>query len=296
MIPLLNSPEFVEWHVRCYQKHMLERFELYIFNDGFTFDDQKRLSGMNVRQEIATSCITAQQKYPTVKLNCINIPPNIHAANSLDAKRCFETTQYIYDNYIQNSSNSTLTLFHDSDIFLFKATSIWKQILNSKIAFIPQERGDNVLYMWNGFIVFNHELLKNEEKLSFEGGVVEGQSTDVGGKTHYWLLRLKQKCIQQERSAVAQTFIVCAHTYLSQYIPQISIYSKEFLNAIPNTFLDKKQHEFLVEDMTLLGRPWGQFLGQNFEWVHLRGAGNWQGFDQEIINQRKKNAFNLLLN
>lgn len=291
MVPLLNSPEFIEWHILCYQKYLLEPFELTIFNDAFTHDDKIRLSGSDIRQKITESCMLAKKKYPLVKLNCVDIPPSIHAAGSVDTNRCFETTQFVYDNYIQNSS--ILTMFHDSDIFLSKRASAWNQILMSKIAFIIQERGENVRYIWNGFILFNTKMLKNEEKLNFQYGLVEGQSTDVGGQTHYWLLQLKRNCNEQQKK-LAQPSMACTSTYLSQYIPEISIYNKDYLISIPNTFLREEQRQFLINDLKIVGRSWAQFVGRNFEWLHLRGAGNWQGFNHELILERKSNAYSFL--
>jgi hypothetical protein len=73
----------------------------------------------------------------------------------------------------------------DSDMFFVGNFSIHSTMKNCDIVFTPQYRGKNgeVYYATNGFVIVDTKIVEEFKKHDWRYGLVNGYSTDVGGKS-----------------------------------------------------------------------------------------------------------------
>ena len=82
----------------------------------------------------------------------------------------------------------TIHVIFDSDMVFIKDFSFNEYLGDNDICAVHQRRGD-IEYLWNGFVIMRGGNLPDKNNFDYRLGTVEGERTDTGGKTYYWLKR-----------------------------------------------------------------------------------------------------------
>ncbi len=176
-----NRPDFIRLHYKTFQKFLKDDYEYVVFNDGPTEKLSKQIQ--EVCQELAIRCFTIPQeihqlpylaRQPWEDWNC----PSVRTANAIQYS--FSTLGFDY---------SGIVAVIDSDMFLIKEFSIEDYMKDYDLSAVAQWRGSMgaIKYIWNGIMFFNMETLPNKQTLNFNCGSINGNHTDTGGFTYYYL-------------------------------------------------------------------------------------------------------------
>lgn len=82
----------------------------------------------------------------------------------------------------------TIHVVFDSDMFFINDFSFNEYLNDDDICAIHQRRG-KIDYLWNGIVIMKGGNLPDKNHFDFRLGTIEGERTDTGGKTYYWLKR-----------------------------------------------------------------------------------------------------------
>ncbi|MFA7658016.1 MAG: hypothetical protein WCY19_01125 [Candidatus Gastranaerophilaceae bacterium] len=82
----------------------------------------------------------------------------------------------------------TIHVILDSDMFFISDFNFNEYLRDNDICAIHQRRGD-IEYLWNGFVIIRGGELPDKNHFDYRLGTVEGERTDTGGNTYYWLKR-----------------------------------------------------------------------------------------------------------
>ena len=242
-----GQPEFIEYQYSFFKKNMLDEYELIVFDDA---------SDVLVSEKIEKQC----EKYD---IRHIRIPRDIFEKHVVgdSSIECAVAIQYIYDNYVLTSDD--ICLLTDNDIFLISPFSIEKYLGQSPFSYFPQYRGDSysndlVDYMLPNFLILNPSKMLEKEGLDFNLGIVEGNRTDSGGFTHF---------------------------YLQKYRALGKIMSIHYLHDSSSPLKEK----FIGEcSMLFTMKEWGShyFIGKEI-FLHLRMGSNWSkhSYYNHMINE-----------
>jgi len=88
-----------------------------------------------------------------------------------------------------------LLVLIDSDMFFVRSLSINKLMKHYDVAFVPNYRGNDfrAFYPWTGLMFFNMNSLPNPGELNWDTGKIHGHKVDVGGKSHNYLEKFKNR-------------------------------------------------------------------------------------------------------
>ncbi len=176
-----NRPDFIELQSKSLLKFLKDDFEYVVFNDGPT-------------QKLAELIEETCQK---LAIHCIRIPQEIHQQPYLlraawedincPSVRTANAIQYSFDTLAFEHEGIVAVL--DSDMFLIRDFSIVNYLGDYDLSGVAQWRGANgsIQYLWNGILFFNMDTLPNKKSLNFNCGSIDGNHTDTGGYTHYYL-------------------------------------------------------------------------------------------------------------
>lgn len=131
---------------------------------------------------------------------------------------------------------------------------------DNDICAIHQKRG-NVDYLWNGFVIMKGADLPDKNHFDYRLGTVEGERTDTGGRTYYWLKRNPNAKVKYIK-----------HTGL----------------------LDVSKSEMLPEKVRAEYKPEYAFQFIENAIIHYRAGSNWEKRPQEFVDGKKAYFNNLL--
>ena len=164
-----NQPAFAQLQAQTFEKFLDCEYEFHLVDDSFEH--------MNLSQEYINIC----------ERNSIHYHRKDHRITPHHPMMgCAYAVQWTYDNLIKKCEDD-IVLFLDSDMFLLRNFDPVSYMEDKTITACMQDRGD-VWYMWNGIIIFNMpKVLSLKGDLDFNCGNVEGEFTDVGGHTYYFI-------------------------------------------------------------------------------------------------------------
>ena len=166
---VVNRPDFILLQNQLFKKFLKNDYTFHVVDDSVD-------SSITEQFEIACSLNELQyyRKPPTDK------PMN-------PAQACAHTVQWTYENLSRKNHSNDIVFFLDSDMFLIDEFDIEEYMSDAIIGGLPQQRG-HVTYMWNGIMFFNMPKIEDKD-IDFGDGIVEGEMTDVGGRTYWYFLR-----------------------------------------------------------------------------------------------------------
>lgn len=178
---VVNRPDFVNLQDKLFKKFLKNEYQFHIIDDSV---DE------NIEKEFLSVCEYNHIKYYKKPKRNFQVNPG---------RACADAVQWTYDNIIKKDYSDSLVFFCDSDLFLIDEFDIEDYLSDCEIAGLPQYRG-HVTYMWNGIMFFNMpKIMEIDPDIDFSDGQVDGQLTDVGGKTYFYF---KKNNIQMKETDV----------------------------------------------------------------------------------------------
>lgn len=265
-----NRPDFIEMQFNTLKKFLKDDYEYVVFNDGPT-------------NKLSTLINEACQK---LSIRCFKVPQEIHQQPYLlrapwedrncPSVRTANAIQYSFDSFAFNHDGIVAVI--DSDMFLIRDFSITDYLKDNDISAVAQWRGSNgiITYLWNGIMFFNMNTLPNKESLNFNCGSIEGNHTDTGGYTYYYLKENPEAKILYMRDQLDMTdgdFIVNSYELEGrEYLSEEEVYNLVKGNA-PLLKLIQAQPDDI------------QFF-LNFAILHYRRAGNYNAKSNEYHKKK----------
>ena len=252
-----GQPEFIKYQHAFFKKNLLDDYELIVFDDS---------NDALVSKEIKNECDKHNIKYIRVPRSVFEYPKlpiiSSYVEPASPSFECSISIQYIYDNYVSDSQN--ICLIMDNDIFLIAPFSVEKHLGQSSFSYIHQSRGtfqsNKIIdYMLPNFLILNPSKMPEKDTLNFNLGTIEGNNTDSGGFTYFYLKKYRD--LGQKIFAV--------HSFYDDTSPL----KQKFINVCPILF-------------TMIS--WGTHYFINDEtFLHLRMGSNWSRhhFYQDILNE-----------
>jgi hypothetical protein len=256
-----NRPDFIEIQKKTFDRFLTEEYEFVVFNDAKDIDLEKAII----------------QTCNRLNIKCIRIPQKIHDLPYLQrwpgedfnhpGVRPANAIQYSLNEYGFNHNDYLLII--DSDCFLVKALDVRKYMQNCHLAGVPQSRGSNIEYLWNGLVFMDCASMPNKKTINFNSGKVHDVSVDIGGHIHYY--------IQQNPNAKVKR-IDCIHSsnFLCQECNNFQKNSCKHNRAILEiSNFDPKTINFIQSGISNF-----EFLLEH-AFLHYRGGGNWDNQSDE---------------
>ena len=166
---VVNRPDFVSLQQELFNKFLKNEYKFHVVDDSVD---------ARISSEFYWFCKSNGVEY-------YRKPPADKPMNP--AQACAHTVQWTYDNLIRKNHSNDIVFFLDSDMFLIDEFDIEEYMSDAIIGGLPQQRG-HVTYMWNGIMFFNMPKIEDKD-IDFGDGIVEGEMTDVGGRTYWYFLR-----------------------------------------------------------------------------------------------------------
>ncbi len=178
-----GQPEFVKYQHLLFKKNLLDDYNLVIVEDS---------NNPQISEEIKNECEKYGIEYLHIPRSVFEKPKlpilDAYVGFSSPSFECAVATQYIYDNYIVDSSDICFIL--DNDIFLLSPFSIHQYLEEKSFAYVKDIRGSDsnlIFYMLPNFAIFNPAQMTNKDQLNFNLGMIGQHRTDSGGYTYYYL-------------------------------------------------------------------------------------------------------------
>ncbi len=254
-----NRPDFIKVQHETFKKFMLDEYEFVVFNDGPT----QKLAGQieGVCRELAIRCVRVPQeihqmpylsRQPWEDGNC----PSVRTSNAI---------QYSFDTCAFDHEGIVAVI--DSDMFLIRPFSIAAYLGDYDLSAVAQWRGSMgcIPYIWNGVMFFNMKTLPNKRSLNFNCGSIDGNHTDTGGFTYYYIkenpeakiLYMKGQLDMTDGDYITDSYDLENRGYLSK---------EEVLKTIPSNDAFLRLVQAGPDDIQF-------FL--HFAFLHYRRAGNY---------------------
>jgi hypothetical protein len=164
-----NQPAFAELQAQTFEKFLDCDYEFHLIDDSI---DHQNLSDEYIKICKENSIIYHRK------------PERLIPHNPMMG--CAFAVQWTYQNLIKQY-NEDIILFVDSDMFLFQKFNPIEYMQDKIITGCIQIRG-KIEYIWNGIFILNMPKIASlNGDLNFNCGFVEGELTDVGGHTYYFL-------------------------------------------------------------------------------------------------------------
>ena len=186
-----KRPDFIELQLNSFHKHLKEEFQFVVFNNAGFDDDKQHYNQINEackRWNLAVIDIRKDQEMVdsyrlTDKSSCgiFNAQGTYSNPNVADAY----PVQWSWKNYISNETGAVCMLH--SDMFLTEPVILSDYLKNYEMCYVMQSRGNDIDYMWEGFVLLNMEKLPAPKTLNWFCGRIGAVGVDVGGMTHFYL-------------------------------------------------------------------------------------------------------------
>lgn len=166
-----NRPEYIQLQSHTLRSHMKIEYTFTIVDNSIDYTTKSKI--MEETQRLGLGYI-----------NCNN---NIRYMSS-------ESHQNSFKYILSDVSEGDVFMIIDHDIFLIGDLTE-DYYTTHDMVFLEQWRG-KVSYPWPGMIIFNG--LTDKDMISFNSGVVEGESCDTGGSMYEYIKSRTQKHVREK--------------------------------------------------------------------------------------------------
>lgn len=179
-----KRPDFIKIQYESIQKHVKCPYEFVVFNNSIDSESNKQ-EIHNICNEIGVKCVNIEllEEFRVIQGET-NFGPNGYPNAN------FGTSYpliWIFNKYLTDEEKVCII---DSDMFLLGDLDIDDILKDKDIAYIPQYRDNgNVKYIWNAFVCLNMKRNPELRKLDWHPGRINNVGLDVGGQTHYSLIK-----------------------------------------------------------------------------------------------------------
>jgi hypothetical protein len=179
---VVNRPDFVEIQNNLFKKFLKNDYQFHIVDDSVDSDISEKFKNICEQNNLVYYKKPERQDSMT------------------PGQACADAIQWTFDTIIKEEYSDQIVLFCDSDMFLIDEFDIEEYMEDVVIAGLPQYRG-HVTYMWNGIMFFDmSKVMSIDSNIDFSDGRIDGELTDVGGKTYHYFkknnIKMKETDVQ----------------------------------------------------------------------------------------------------
>lgn len=174
----------------------------------------------------------------------------------------------------------TIHVVLDSDMFFIKDFNFNEYLGDNVISAIHQKRGE-VEHLWNGFVIMRGADLPDKNHFDYRLGTVEGERTDTGGRTYYWLKRnpdLKLKYMMHTGHIDVSNSVMlpenCREDYKAEYCFQFIEHAIIHYRAGSNW--EKRPKEFVEGKKAYFNKLLDELLYNNGQIQEANELYHWQ--------------------
>ena len=179
-----NQASFIELQQRCLKRFMLDDYELIVFNDASTLENEQAIQGTCDR--LGIKCVRFQPQWhlsdplnhqitkwledPSLQDSAFLHLPLQTFANQPSVRHS-HVIQYALDHYGYDHDDAVVIM--DGDAFFIREISLKKRLKDLDIFGMTREiKEKDVSYLWVPFIAFNPSKLPDTKdlKFNFENG------------------------------------------------------------------------------------------------------------------------------
>lgn len=194
-----NQADFIELQHRCLKRFMLDDYELIVFNDAATLENEKAIE--ETCKKLGVQCVRFEQKWhltdplneeikkwvadPTLLDPSILGIPSEKVPYQPSVRHC-HVIQYALDNYGYNHDD--IVAIMDGDAFFIRDISLKQKLEEFDIMGMTRDyKKVYTSYLWVPFIAFNPTKLPNLKDLKFNVAVIDRAVHDSGAQTYHYL-------------------------------------------------------------------------------------------------------------
>jgi len=253
-VPVVNNPEFIRLQVQACKAFCKEQFRFVVFNDAKAFPDTSNWNNAGIKQEIVDVC-------KELGVECINVPNDEDMFAKSPSYRHSRTANFMWKHYQTKEQHPVLTL--DSDMFPIKSFSLFEDLVHYDFAYVEQVRG-GMPFAWPNLWWMDPTKLTNHDLIDWGSDVINGDTTDTGGKSWRWFVKNDSTRVQKIKYQPSCTWNKANSTSID----------------IPQAVLD-----FCEEDIkNVNNKYWCEIYENRF--LHLRAGSNWEGIAKSIHTSR----------
>lgn len=199
-----NKPDFIVLQHKSFQKFMLDDYEIIVFNDANTTENESAIE--QTCKELGIECVRYQPEWhKTDSLNLqmkewldnpeiyshigFNRPPEgmyLEDISRQPSIRHSHVIQYAMDNY--GYDHDDVVAIVDGDAFPIRQISLRGMLRNYDIFGIERLiTEEDVSYLWVPFIAFQPKNLPNVRDLKFNVCLIGSKIYDTGAATYHYL-------------------------------------------------------------------------------------------------------------
>lgn len=202
-----NQPDFIEFQQRCLQRFLVDEWELIVFNDAATLENERAIQ--NTCDRLGIQCIRFEPQWhlsdplndqiwewlhdPTIYdwslLSRIRSEYPMHPS-----VRHSHVIQYALDHFAYDHDDAVVLM--DADAFFIRQISIKQRLQRWDIFGMTREiKEKKSHYLWVPFVAFNPAQLPNIRTLRFNPAVIDHKLHDTGAQSfHYLAANPSVKC------------------------------------------------------------------------------------------------------
>lgn len=199
-----NKPDFIVLQHKCFKKFMLDDYEIIVFNDAATAENENAIA--QTCEELGIKCVRFQpewhatdpfnlqmkewldnpENYSHIGFNRYPEGVDIKGISAQPSIRHCHVIQYAMDNY--GYDHDDVVAIVDGDAFPIRQISLRDMLRDCDIFGIERLIAEeNVSYLWVPFIAFNPKNLPNVRDLKFNVSLIGTKIYDTGAQTYYYL-------------------------------------------------------------------------------------------------------------
>lgn len=239
-----KAPDFIERQFETIKKFVTDQnYEFIVFNNTPITAQKRRKPIREICKRLGIKCLDVRFR------SFVSGPSHITGWG----------IHWAYHRFMRWDKD-TIHVVLDSDMFFIKEFNFNDYLGDNTISAIHQRRGE-IDYLWNGFVIMKGGELPDKNYFDYRLSTINGERTDTGGKTYYWLKRnpdLKIKYMMHTGHLDVSNSIMLPEVVRAEYKPE---YCFQFI-----------EHAIL----------------------HYRAGSNWEKRPQEFIDNKKAYFNNLL--
>jgi hypothetical protein len=184
-----SNPEFIELQLFSFKKHLQEDFEFIIFNnEAFAKVQKKSKEVTDLCRSLSIRIIEPQKDQIIEAAYVKNREPvfNISGRYTRSDVGFNYALQWAWEKVISKEQGPIC--FLHSDVFLMEPVKLTDYLQEYTLCFYTRNAEDGTIpQIWEAFFLANMSKMPNPETIVWFPSFVEGQWTDTGGPTYYWL-------------------------------------------------------------------------------------------------------------
>lgn len=184
-----KRPDFIGLQLQSFKKNLEDEFEFIVYNNAKFDTDQSYYNQIHLECKVLNlKCVDVQHdlELENYLFNLNSIKICNHVGEYTDpCIACAYPLCWAWKHHLGIENEKIVII--DSDMFFIEQFSFSQLFDNYDIAYVPQSRGKDIRYMWNGLVFANVSNIPEPLKLNWWCGLVKSVPVDVGGQTHHYL-------------------------------------------------------------------------------------------------------------